>query len=317
MNNKLAHPRGKHRYDPWVLALLFYTLLVIVWGAWVRISKSGDGCGDTWPLCRDQWIPTVSHLPTWIEFSHRLTSGLFGIFVLVATIAAFRIFPRGHRARTFAVATLFFTVTEALLGANLVLAGLVKDNASVQRAAIMSLHFLNSLLLTGSVTLLWFFSRADRWQRTIVARQYKLLLLGLGLAVLLIGMTGTIAALSTTLFPSHSLLEGLTEDLNGQAHFSVRYRWTHPALAIGLGSLLFLALTLLRSAPWRSPLKGKLPFFVLFALAFGMMTLLSLSPVWMKLVHLLIAHGVWILLLLFSVPAFFTAAEADQKKFNE
>jgi len=48
--------------------VLAYSILVILWGAYVRISFSGDGCGDHWPLCHGEVIPTAPSVKTLIEF---------------------------------------------------------------------------------------------------------------------------------------------------------------------------------------------------------------------------------------------------------
>ena len=61
------------------LALAFF---IILWGAWVRLSGSGAGCGDHWPLCNGEVIPLAPSLKTLIEYVHRLTSGIFGILLL-------------------------------------------------------------------------------------------------------------------------------------------------------------------------------------------------------------------------------------------
>jgi len=74
--------KKNQKYSQILLGLLFYTLLVILWGAWVRISHSGDGCGDTWPLCHGQMIPEAQQGKTWVEYSHRMMSGLFGLLIL-------------------------------------------------------------------------------------------------------------------------------------------------------------------------------------------------------------------------------------------
>ena len=64
-----------------LFAFWLYTIIVILWGAWVRISHSGNGCGDHWPLCGGEFIPTEATAKTWIEYSHRMMSGLYGLIV--------------------------------------------------------------------------------------------------------------------------------------------------------------------------------------------------------------------------------------------
>ena len=141
---------SKSGFRSFAFYLLLYTVLVILWGAWVRISHSGDGCGDTWPLCNGQLIPEAQRGKTWVEYGHRLMSGIYGLVVIYFWWVSRQVFERGHFARRAAGLTLFFTITEALLGAKLVLFGLVTTNDTPYRALIMALHQLNSFMLTGA-----------------------------------------------------------------------------------------------------------------------------------------------------------------------
>ncbi len=147
-------PRSFARFT-W--AVLAYNLLVILWGAYVRASGSGAGCGNHWPLCNGQVIPQPGRTATVIEFAHRLSSGLVLLLVIVLFVWARRTVPAGHPVRRSVGFVLLFTLGEALLGAGLVLFGLVEDNASVARAVTISLHLANTFLLLASLTLtgLW------------------------------------------------------------------------------------------------------------------------------------------------------------------
>ena len=114
---------------------LAYNIGVILWGAYVRATGSGAGCGEHWPLCNGVVIPRDPSAATIIEFSHRLTSGLALISVVVLLVWVWRAFKPGHPARRGAAWTVFFMVTEAGVGAGLVLFQLVAENASMARAA--------------------------------------------------------------------------------------------------------------------------------------------------------------------------------------
>src|SRR5256714_12976957 len=129
------------------------TLAVILWGAYVRASRSGDGCGAHWPLCNGTVVPDATHAKTLVEFAHRATSGLAFLFVVGLVAWAFRAFGRGHAARKAAVASGVFIVTESLIGAGLVLLRLVADNASVARALYLSVHLVNTFLLVAALAL--------------------------------------------------------------------------------------------------------------------------------------------------------------------
>lgn len=297
------------RYKQISRVLIFYTLIVIVWGAWVRISHSGDGCGDTWPLCNGQIIPEAEQNKTWVEFSHRITSGLFGIFILAMWWRARSLFPKQHAARFWASMSLIFTISEALLGAKLVLFGLVGSNDTPFRALVMSLHLINSLLLVGSLTLQWDASHPISWKSRTTKlwnlpslSNYRITTSMIAI-FMMIGITGAIAALSTTLFPSESLIEGLKQDFSQGSHFLIRLRVLHPIMAVFLGGGLILILHLLKQMTDKTEIEFQnrtryLQSALVFAILMGSMTLLKLSPTYMKVIHLISVHTAWIFLVL-------------------
>ena len=290
------------------LFLLGYTFLVVLWGAWVRISRSGDGCGQSWPLCHGQVLPQeLGTSPTLsIEFFHRLSSGLYGIFLLVFFIWALRIFPSGHGARKGALLCLIFTVSEALIGAHLVLKGLVVDNASSLRALSMGLHLINTFFLTGSLILTHHLSQ---YQRPQWVRPPLQALLGSGLALLfffILGGSGTIATLASQLFPSSGLYEGFQQDFSSQGPWFLQWRILHPLL--GLSSLLLFLYLLAVLKPFHSSpqkvFRWPLHWTLLSCIALGLSSLLLLSPSWAKLSHLLLAHLFYVCLLKLLLPIF-------------
>ncbi|HEX9001707.1 MAG TPA: COX15/CtaA family protein, partial [Blastocatellia bacterium] len=82
------------RFAKFAWLVVAYNLMVIVWGAYVRASKSGDGCGSHWPLCNGEVIPLAPTVKTLVEFSHRLSSGLALLLTVVLVVWAFRAFAR-------------------------------------------------------------------------------------------------------------------------------------------------------------------------------------------------------------------------------
>ena len=78
---------------------LLFCLAVIIWGAFVRATGSGAGCGDHWPLCNGVVVPRAPALETVIEMTHRLTSGLFLVGVIYALVFTVRNFPKGSVLR--------------------------------------------------------------------------------------------------------------------------------------------------------------------------------------------------------------------------
>lgn len=255
-----------------------YTLLVILWGAWVRISHSGNGCGDHWPLCGGSFIPTEADHKTWTEYFHRLMSGSYGLFVIYF-FNRFRKFNLGSTFQKANVALLILMITEALIGALLVKGQLVTENDSALRLIAMSIHQLNSFLLTGVTYLLYSLVANTNPAKTF--RLPKPVLI----AFLILPVSGAIAALSSTLFPTISLWQGILDDLAHDQHLFIRLRILHPVLAVVIASGFFYFLY------FKNQTRLALEF--LFAMAIGVVTLLTLSPVYLKLTHLLIAHYLW------------------------
>ncbi|WP_291515475.1 COX15/CtaA family protein [Bdellovibrio sp. ArHS] len=288
----------KPTFKKFAFGLLFYTILVILWGAWVRISHSGDGCGDTWPLCHGQLIPEAQRGKTWVEYGHRLMSGIYGLLVLYFWWVARKIYPKKHFARKMATATLIFTVTEALLGAKLVLFGLVTTNDTPYRAFVMALHQLNSFMLTGAVALTFSASLLQTELQTPSKedKRYRYL----PWVIVAIGVTGAWASLSNSLFPAENLFDGFLADLDANSHFLVRLRGLHPLLALigGGGLALFFWVKAQTAESLLVERRSyQMSLTLITALVFGILTLLLHAPVWMKVVHLALAHTVWVILL--------------------
>ena len=301
---------SRDRYFQYVKFLWVYTLIVILWGAWVRISKSGDGCGRSWPLCHGTFLPG-NDISTWIEWTHRFSTGIFGLAVIFLVIMAFKIFPTGHKVRKLCLWTLFFTFTEALIGAKLVLSELVGEVSSFQRAFVMSLHQINSLLLTGSLAIS--FKDTPNSYKNLLLQQDKYIALKgyiLEVGFLMLSVIGAIAALSSTLFPSESLIEGFWLDIQEDSHWLLKWRIFHPSFAI-----LYIALSLFLLPSFNLKIKGDVVIkadilqqkvrvnylMLLYVLAFvvGLTNLLTLSPVLLKLLHLTVTHILWAYLLYF------------------
>src|SRR5258708_4940951 len=133
---------------------LAFFVLVVLWGAVVRASGSGGGCGASWPLCNG-YVNPLHHprLATIIEFAHRQSTTIATCLMAMLAFWTFRVTPKGHRARKAAIWTVFFLVVEALLGAALVLRHWVESNDSTGRVIAQAIHFTNTLLLMGALAL--------------------------------------------------------------------------------------------------------------------------------------------------------------------
>ena len=131
-------------------AVLAYNVAVILWGAYVRATGSGAGCGAHWPLCNGEIVPRAAAVATLIEFSHRADERPGADCRRgAARLATFRACRAGHPARRGAVMSGVLMLTEAAVGAGLVLFQLVADNATMARAMFIAVHLLNTFLLLG------------------------------------------------------------------------------------------------------------------------------------------------------------------------
>jgi cytochrome c oxidase assembly protein subunit 15 len=284
------------------VVVLAWSLFVVIWGAFVRATGSGAGCGSHWPLCNGVVVPTAPAAATLIELTHRLTSGLALVAVAVLLFLVRRERPPGHPARAAAVASVVFMVSEAAVGAGLVLLELVGRDDSLTRAAWMAGHLLNTYFLIAALALTTWWLR-DRPRPRRPAGMPGLLLGLAGLGMLVVGATGAVTALGDTLFPASSLVQGLRQDVAPAAHALVRLRIFHPLAAIALGLfLLWLPQGLrphLAARPDRR-LGGALGLLTLAQLTAGAVNVTLLAPVPMQLVHLLLAQLLWIAFVLFA-----------------
>lgn len=282
--------------------VLAWNVLVVLWGAYVRASGSGAGCGSHWPLCNGDVVPRAPQLATIIEFTHRMMSAVSLLATGWLAIWSIRSFQRDHRVRRYALLSIVFLFAEALLGAGLVLFEFVASNASLGRAVYLSLHLANTQFLLAALLLTAWYSRdvapgpMPRSPRVIAA-------LPVALAV---SVTGAIAALGDTLFPVSSLAEGMRQDISAASSFLLRLRVLHPVLAIlAAGYFAYAAMSVLRSKPRPQATQIAVGAIVLALaqLGAGAINITLLAPVWMQLVHLLLADLLWLSLVLLVVEA--------------
>ncbi len=290
-----------NRFAGYAWGVLVYNLLVILWGAYVRATGSGAGCGNHWPLCNGEVVPRPQQIETVIEFSHRLSSGLALLVVIALFIWAFRAYPKGHPVRLGSSLSLFFIITEALVGAGLVLFELVADNTSLARAIVMALHLVNTFLLLGALTLTAWWGSGG-WPLRLRGQGTVTWLLGIGLVgMLILGASGGVTALGDTLYPATSLAEGLQQKFSPTANILVRLRLFHPLIAVIVGVYLVLAATICdarRPVPLTKRLTRLLTALYLVQLVAGAVNVVLLAPIWLQLLHLLLSDLIWITLVL-------------------
>jgi heme a synthase len=295
-----AYDRPVTRLARFAWLLLAYDVAVILWGAYVRASGSGAGCGSHWPLCNGEVIPRLPATATLIEFSHRLTSGLALVGVIGLYLWTRQLRPAGDAARRAASASVVFMLSEAAVGAGLVLFRLVADNASMARALFMAAHLTNTFVLLAAMTLTAWWLSGGAVPRP---RQHPRLAGGWALSAalfLVASISGAVAALGDTLYPSASLAEGLRADLSTTSHVLIRLRMLHPVLAVSAAVVaMLIAPRLVRDDDANGQRLARAVVVIAgLQLLAGITNVLLLAPIWMQLTHLLLADAVWISLVL-------------------
>ena len=284
--------RALNRFAWGVLA---FNIAVIVWGAAVRATGSGAGCGDHWPLCNGSVIQHYPTAATLIEFAHRASSGIALLAVIGLVVWTFRTMPHRHLARSASVAALVLTLNEALLGALLVLLGKVAHDQSASRAVYLGLHLTNTLLLLAALALTaHFISRKQGFMHGSVEwRAPGIAFAGLA-ATLIVGVSGSLAALGDTLFPASSLRAALLQDFASDSSWLVRLRWMHPALSVIAAAFLLWLVYHGARIPMHRRLSLTVAALVLVQIALGIADIVLLTPTSMQLLHLLGADLLWV-----------------------
>lgn len=301
MNLKLT------KFARYAWGVLAYNILVILFGAYVRASGSGAGCGAHWPLCNGQVIPRPERIETIIELTHRVTSGLTIPLILILVVWAWRLYQKGSPIRTSSVLVVLFIVIESLVGAGLVLFELVADNESVARAIWMMAHLVNTFLLVSMlVVTAWWASTAVPERLHLHGVTGVLLILG-GLAILLLGASGAVTALGDTLYPSSSLTEGVAQDFSPTAPWLIQLRVFHPAIAVTVGIYLFLSTIWVRRRvplPQVETLTNILFVLYVTQIILGIINVALLAPIWMQIVHLFASNLIWMTFVVLSTVVF-------------
>ncbi|MBV9404162.1 MAG: COX15/CtaA family protein [Acidobacteriaceae bacterium] len=295
---------GRSQFARFAWGLLAYNIPVILWGAYVRASYSGDGCGANWPFCNGIVLPQHMAAPMAIEFTHRATTSLDVIATVAMCVWAFVIYPRRHAVRRYAVLSLVFLLIEAALGAGLVLLRYVAKDQSAGRAWYLSAHLTNTMLLLAALTATaWFANRIveqvefQRMQKTVAG--------SLGTA-LIVSITGALAALGDTLFPAVSLARGVAQDFSRASSGLLRLRLLHPAVAvIGSAYIIWAASCIVRESNSREERDGARLVVVLALLQIGVgaLNIGLLAPIWLQLAHLFVADVLWISLVVLGLQS--------------
>jgi heme a synthase len=135
------------RFLKWFAVLTTIGMLfVLLGGALVTKTESGAGCGDSWPLCHGELVPSNITSELIIELSHRVVSGAVGIMVLTLSLWAYKAIGYVREVKFLSLVSFSFLVLQGLIGAAAVIWG--------QSDAVLALHFGISLISFASVFLL-------------------------------------------------------------------------------------------------------------------------------------------------------------------
>jgi heme a synthase len=282
------------------------TVLVVLLGAIVRITGSGAGCGQHWPTCNGEIAHLPKRLETWIELTHRTTSGLDFVGVLVLAVLGLSLRPR-HPARWAAFTALGLMVIEIAIGARLVLLNLVGSNMSFDRVVVMPAHLVTTSLLIGSLSAASYFSSEARLapepELSVPAaarlRSALFWVLAAGTFLLLVSMTGAITALGDTVYPvqGQGALEHLQNDQAVGANLLGKLRVVHPLLALLGVAGLWIAGSRAREAsaiPSVQRLGAALYAGGGLALLIGVANIWLAAPGYVQVVHLFMACLLWL-----------------------
>ncbi len=309
------------RVAPWVT---LGTIWVVLMGAVVRITGSGAGCGQHWPTCNGEIAHLPKSLETWIELTHRITSGLDLLGVLGLVALGFQLRP-AHPARRAALAALALIVVEAAIGARLVLFNLVGSNMSFDRVVVMPAHLVTTSLLIGTLSAATYFGSERRLKRPaslslVSARNLQTALYWVasaGALLLLVSMTGAITALGDTVYPvqGQGALQHLQNDQAVGGHLLGKLRVVHPLLALLGVAGLWVAASRAREATTSHPVQwlgAALYVGGALALLIGVSNIWLGAPGYLQVIHLFMACLLWVSVVVLAAMLWDLQARKDE-----
>jgi heme A synthase len=308
-------PRRRRIFSIVAWSTLAFNLAVVAGGTVVRATGSGDGCGETWPKCGDQFIPPNATIETLIEYTHRVSSVLAGLGVAALFLLSLWAFSKGSIVRKASTAAAVLLVIEALLGASLVIFGWVDADISVGRMIAVPLHLTNTFLLIGALALAAWWGSNNPGPATKRSRSATRWLLFGAVTLLVIGSTGALNAIADAVFPAESVVSGISAEFGPTAPTLLRLRILHPVVAVAGGMFVAWIATKFAMSENQATrrLAGTVMMVVLSQVFIGIGNIFLLTPLTMQIVHLMVADALWILFVLLGASALSKNAAADDR----
>jgi heme A synthase len=311
VQDSLTPDRRRFRALAW--SVLVFNVGVVLGGAIVRATGSGAGCGESWPTCTDRLFPANPGVETVIEFSHRVTSALAILGVIVLFVFAVRLYDKGDRVRNGAAASLALLLFESVLGAALVIFGWVDQDTSIGRMVIVPLHLTNTYILLAALTFTaWWSSGNPGPMKPIDPRVKRNLILG-AVGLVIVGATGALNALADSLYPAESFLSGVADEFSGDAPWLLEIRVFHPIIAIAVGfGVAYVVMRLATFAGDRTKRFGVIVgWLIVVQFLIGLINVMLAAPLETQVIHLAIADTIWIIYLVFAASLLGERAPAE------
>ena len=312
---------SKERFRQTAIGILVAAIPVLLLGAFVRASLSGDGCGVNWPLCGETLLPKGDTLKSIIEFSHRASTSVFLLAILGLYIWSRKLFTKGSAARKGSGGALVFTIISGLIGAVLVRFNLVTIDKSTFRAVVMALHLVNNYFLLAS--LLWASLPPVIGDNVRLKGQGAMggFMISSAFGMFLLAMTGALSAMGKTawhaeLAAAQNLAERVNMHIGTEAPALLKGGAIHPLIATSVMILVVIAcryaVKLNKSEEVQSWSQAVLWGFAL-QMAIGVLSLVMSAPIWLQLVHLGAAIGTWIALMVLGAYSLQKPATVPQE----
>lgn len=297
------------------LSALIITILLIAMGSIVRVTGNGLGCPD-WPLCYGRVIPPAL-TGAWVEFTHRLLGGLTSVQIVLLALLAWRSYR--HEPGVFRPAVLagVLLVVQVSLGGLHVIFEIPPATGWVHTGVAMLIVGMLAVVvgrtlpalhsLRGTAQEMFRKRRFGTWVSLTAIATYVLLLTGSY-------VTRSGASLACPSFPNCGSNAPAMRRL-------INIQMLHRYAAFTVAFLVLVTIIwLLRSQqrPGLTRIAYGLGVLLVAQFGLGIANVLLRLPMWSRVLHLMVAAGIWaIVVLLWSLgyarqPAADTRPDAVQ-----